>query len=60
MFGLIPNPALIESKLADEDWMISRAIIERQVVYYKVQPHTNIKEFFGHASRPWFINRTIV
>ena len=29
MFGLIPNPALLQSKVQDEEWMINRAIIGR-------------------------------
>ena len=29
MVGLIPNPAMLHTKVQDEEWMINRAMIER-------------------------------
>ena len=29
MFGLIPNPTMLQSMVKDEEWLINRAIIER-------------------------------
>ena len=29
MFGLVPDPAAVQSKLTNEKWMLTKALIER-------------------------------